>query len=96
MPLGDAAPDRSPGADQRSEGSRSLELLDRLEGLVIAAATVDEQKLDLTMTFDNGVLLRVDPTARPSRLVGGYTVRIDRVVGLWEMTVVSLRTAHRR
>jgi hypothetical protein len=72
-------PNGAPGAHRRSEGSRSLELLDRVEGLVIAAATVDERKLDLTVTFDNGVLLRVDPTVRPSRLGGGYSVRIDRV-----------------
>lgn len=61
-----------------SEATRSLELLDRLAGLSIEAATIDESKLDLALTFDNGVLLRVDPTARPSRLVGGYTIRIDR------------------
>jgi hypothetical protein len=62
-----------------SRALESLELLDRLQGRAITAAAIDELTLELRLTFDNGAQLRVDPTARPARLIGGYTIRIDRL-----------------
>jgi hypothetical protein len=73
-----ALPKMPPSAGLVVPLSRAVEELDRLIGLTITAAVIDESSLRLELTFDDNSVLRVDPTARPSRLVGGYTVRIDR------------------
>jgi hypothetical protein len=72
-----SGPSLPPGSASRA--SESLELLDRLQGRAITAAAIDELTLELLLTFDNGAQLRVDPRARPARLIGGYTIRIDRL-----------------
>lgn len=69
-------PDDSPSPDSALAGPQTLELLDVLKGHSVTAATIDESSLELLLTFDNDVMLRVNPTAGPSRLVGGYTIRL--------------------
>jgi hypothetical protein len=67
-----------------SKGAESLELLDHLVGLTIVAADIDDPGRVLSLMFSNRVVLRVDPTARPSRLIGGYTIRLEHVY--WSVT----------
>jgi hypothetical protein len=73
-----AMPEVQPCAGRVVPLSRSVKELDRLAGLTITTAAIDESNLKLELTFDDDSVFRVDPTVRPSRLVGGYTIRIER------------------
>lgn len=68
----------SPDVAGSGKGAESLELLDRLAGMTVTRAEIDEISCNLTLEFDHVVHLRVNPTKAPSRLEGGYTVRIER------------------
>lgn len=72
-------PEASPDEGSVVALSRAVEELDRFAGMTITAAVIDESDMQLELTFDDNSKLRVGPTIRPARLVGGYTIRLDRL-----------------
>jgi len=71
-------PKTSLAARDQSQDPDSLDLLDRVKGMSIARAALDESTWNLVLTFNGNTDLRLYPTRLTSRLVGGYTIRIDR------------------